>query len=197
VPAEPVHGVRVLADDTEQANLVLGCRGLSRHDPRRFALGVLSAALGGGMSSRLFQRVREERGLAYSVYSFASGFADAGMFGVYAGCQPGKTEEVLGLVRAELDAAARGELTEAEIERGKGQMRGGTVLGLEDAGSRMTRIGKSETAYGDVIGVDELLARIDAVTPADVAAVAAELLGGPRCLALVGPFGEHDFDGAV
>jgi predicted Zn-dependent peptidase len=149
------------------------------------------------MSSRLFQRVREERGLAYSVYSFASGFADAGMFGVYAGCQPGKTEEVLDLVLGELDAAARGELSAAEVERGKGQMRGGTVLGLEDVGSRMTRIGKSEISYGEVIGVDEVLARIDAVTPEDVAAVAAELLGRPRCLAVVGPFGEHDFDGAV
>jgi predicted Zn-dependent peptidase len=196
-PSAPARPVSVRADDTEQANLVLGCHAVSRHDPRRFAVGVLSSALGGGMSSRLFQRVREERGLAYSVYSFASGFADAGMFGVYAGCQPGKTEEVLDLVLGELDAAARGELSAAEVERGKGQMRGGTVLGLEDVGSRMTRIGKSEISYGEVIGVDEVLARIDAVTPEDVAAVAAELLGRPRCLAVVGPFGEHDFDGAV
>jgi predicted Zn-dependent peptidase len=197
VGTRPVRSVVVRSDDTEQANIVLGGHSLSRHDPRRFAVGVLSAALGGGMSSRLFQRVREERGLAYSVYSFASTYADAGMFGVYAGCQPGKTEEVLDLIRAELDAAARGELSEAEIERGKGQMRGGTVLGLEDAGSRMTRIGKSEVAFGEVIGVDELLALVDAVTPADVAEVAADLLCRPRCLAVVGPFDEHDFDGAV
>jgi predicted Zn-dependent peptidase len=193
-PSRPIH---VLTDETEQANLVLGCHGLSRHDPRRFAIGVLSAALGGGMSSRLFQRIREERGLAYSVYSFSSGYSDAGMFGVYAGCQPGKADEVLSLIVAELDAAARGELGDDEIERGKGQLRGATVLGLEDAGSRMTRIGKSETIYGEVLGVDELLARIDAVTPADVAELATELLGRPRCLAVVGPFGEHDFDGAV
>jgi predicted Zn-dependent peptidase len=193
-PSRPIH---VLADETEQANLVLGCHGLSRHDPRRFAIGVLSAALGGGMSSRLFQRIREERGLAYSVYSFSSGYSDAGMFGVYAGCQPGKADEVLSLIVAELDAAARRELGDEEIERGKGQLRGATVLGLEDAGSRMTRIGKSETIYGEVLGVDELLARIDAVTPADVAELATELLGRPRCLAVVGPFGEHDFDGAV
>ncbi|MDT4943207.1 MAG: hypothetical protein QOJ34_3296, partial [Pseudonocardiales bacterium] len=89
----PVTAAMVRPDDTEQANLVLGCHGLSRHDPRRFASGVLSAAIGGGMSSRLFQRVREERGLAYSVYSFTSSYSDAGMFGVYAGCQPGKTDE--------------------------------------------------------------------------------------------------------
>ena len=193
----PSRSVNVLSDETEQANLVLGCHGLSRHDPRRFAIGVLSAALGGGMSSRLFQRIREERGLAYSVYSFSSSYTDAGMFGVYAGCQPGKTDEVLSLILAELNAAARGELDADEIERGKGQMRGATVLGLEDAGSRMTRIGKSETIYGEVLGVDELIARIDAVTPQDVSALAADLLGRPRCLAVVGPFGEHDFDGAV
>jgi predicted Zn-dependent peptidase len=171
--------------------------GLSRHDPRRFAVGVLSAALGGGMSSRLFQRIREERGLAYSVYSFAHGYADTGQFGVYAGCQPGKADEVLGLMRAELDAAASGALTDAEIERGKGQMRGGIVLGLEDSGSRMTRIGKSELSYGDVMGLDELLAEVDAVTPQKVAEIAGELLARPRCLTVVGPFGEHDFDGAI
>jgi predicted Zn-dependent peptidase len=193
-PAQPVA---VVGDDTEQANLLLGCRGLSRHDDARFALGVLSSALGGGMSSRLFQRIREERGLAYSVYSYTSSFADTGLFGVYAGCQPGKADEVLALMAAELDAAARGELSDAEIERGKGQMRGSIVLGLEDAGSRMTRLGKSELAYDEVLGVDELLARIDAVTAADVAQVAARVLERPRCLAVVGPIGEHDFDGAV
>ena len=106
----PADAVTVVPDDTEQANLVLGCHGLSRHDPRRYALGVLSSALGGGMSSRLFQRVREERGLAYSVYSFSSGYADAGQFGVYAGCQPGKADEVLSLMTAELDAVAAGAL---------------------------------------------------------------------------------------
>jgi predicted Zn-dependent peptidase len=196
-PAPPAQRVVVRADDTEQANLVLGSHGLSRHDPRRYAVGVLSSALGGGMSSRLFQRIREERGLAYSVYSFSSGYADAGMFGVYAGCQPGKTDEVLSLILTELDAAARGELSAAEIERGKGQMRGATVLGLEDAGSRMTRIGKSEVAYGDIIGLDEVLRRVDTVTADDVAEVAAELLSRPRCLTIVGPFGDHDFDGAV
>ena len=195
--AEPAATVRVVADDTEQANIVIGGLGVSRHDERRFAVGVLSAALGGGMSSRLFQRIREERGLAYSVYSFTGGFSDTGQFGVYAGCQPGKADEVLGLIVAELDAAARGSLTVAEIERGKGQMRGGIVLGLEDSSARMTRIGKSELVYGDVLGVDELIGLVDAVTPDDVASIADELLNRPRCLTVVGPFGVHDFDGAV
>jgi predicted Zn-dependent peptidase len=197
LPARPARPISVVPDDTEQANIVLGARGVSRHDPTRFAIGVLSAALGGGMSSRLFQRIREQRGLAYSVYSFTGGFSDTGHFGVYAGCQPGKADEVLGLMSTELDAAAHGSLTEAEIERGKGQMRGGIVLGLEDSGSRMTRIGKSELVYGDIMGVDELLAHIDAVTPDDIADIAADLLRRPRCLTVVGPFGAHDFDGAV
>jgi predicted Zn-dependent peptidase len=196
-PTTPQIPVAVVADDTEQANVVLGMHGLSRHDPRRFTLGVLSAALGGGMSSRLFQRIREERGLAYSVYSFTHGYDDAGQFGVYAGCQPGKTDEVLELMREELDKAAHGGLSVAEIERGKGQMRGSVVLGLEDSSSRMTRIGKSELCYGDVLGLDQLLGKIDAVTPDDVTDVAADLLARPRCLTVVGPFGEHDFDGAL
>ncbi|WP_375494008.1 M16 family metallopeptidase [uncultured Jatrophihabitans sp.] len=193
----PAVPVAVIDDDTEQANIVLGCHGLSRHDPRRFALGVLSSALGGGMSSRLFQRIREERGLAYSVYSYTSGFADAGQFGVYAGCQPGKADEVLSLMTGELQAVAAGDLGLDEIERGKGQMRGAIVLGLEDASSRMTRIGKNEIAYDDIMGVDEVLARVDAVTARDVAEVADDLLARPRCLTVVGPFGKHDFDGAV
>jgi predicted Zn-dependent peptidase len=193
----PASAVTLVGDETEQANMIVGSYGVSRHDPRRFAVGVLSAALGGGMSSRLFQRIREQRGLAYSVYSFSSGYSDAGHFGVYAGCQPGKAEEVLGLMIGELDAAAAGALSAEEIDRGKGQMRGGIVLGLEDSGSRMTRIGKSELSYGEILGLDELLELVDAVTPADVAEVAAELLNRPRSLAVVGPFGEHDFDGAI
>jgi predicted Zn-dependent peptidase len=196
LPHEPQQRVVVIGEETEQANLVLGMHGLDRHDERRFAVGVLSAALGGGMSSRLFQRIREERGLAYSVYSYSSTYGDGGQFGVYAGCTPGKVDEVLGLMTAELDLAASGDLSVEEIERGKGQMRGGIVLGLEDSSARMTRIGKSELSYGDVMGLDELLERVDAVTPQQVGDVAAELLSRPRCLAVVGPFGEHDFDSA-
>jgi predicted Zn-dependent peptidase len=194
---EPARPVVVVEDDTEQANLVIGMRGLSRHDERRFALGVLSSALGGGMSSRLFQSIREERGLAYSVYSFANSYSDAGLFGVYAGCQPAKTGQVLALITETLEAAARGEITSAEVERGKGQMRGGLVLGLEDSGSRMTRIGKSELVYGQIDGVDELLSRVDRVTRRDVSEVAAYVLSQPKCLSVVGPFGVAEFDGAV
>ncbi|MDP9116050.1 MAG: insulinase family protein [Actinomycetota bacterium] len=195
--ADPARAITVVADDTEQANIVVGSHGVSRHDPARFAVGILSAALGGGMSSRLFQRIREERGLAYSVYSCTGGYSDTGNFGVYAGCQPGKADEVLGLIVDELDSVADAGLTSAEIERGKGQMRGGIVLGLEDSGSRMTRIGKSEMVYADILGVDELLSLVDAVTVEDVSRVAQRILRRPRCLAVVGPFGDHDFDGVV
>ncbi len=195
--AVPQQPVAVIGDDTEQANIVVGGRGVSRHDERRFAAGVLSCAFGGGMSSRLFQHIREQRGLAYSVYSFSTGYSDTGQFGVYAGCQPGKADEVLGLIAAELADVAGGGLSQAEVDRGKGQMRGSIVLGLEDSAARMSRIGKSELSYGDVLSVDELIARVDAVTRDDVNEVAAYLLHQPRCLAVVGPFDEHDFDGAI
>jgi predicted Zn-dependent peptidase len=173
---------------TEQANLVLGCAGMPRSDDRRFALGVLNAAVGGGMSSRLFQSVRERHGLAYSVYSFASHYADAGMFGVYAGCHPRRISQVLELSRSELQAVAAHGLTRAELERGRGSMRGGFVLGLEDTGSRMSRLGKSELVYGELMTIDEVLAAIDAVTLDDVHEIAAELFEQPTSLAVIGPY---------
>ena len=128
--------------DTEQAHIVLGGAGIGRHDERRFALGVLNNVLGGGMSSRLFQEIREKRGLAYSVYSYASQYADAGLFGVYAGCAPGKVDEVLDLIRAELARVAADGITAEELARGKGMVKGSYVLGLEDTGSRMSRLGQ-------------------------------------------------------
>ncbi|MCU1353147.1 MAG: hypothetical protein QOI35_1358 [Cryptosporangiaceae bacterium] len=187
----------VHAKDTEQAHVVLGGRGLHRHDDRRFALGVLNQALGGGMSSRLFQEIREKRGLAYSVYSYSSQYADAGVFGVYAGCAPGRVDEVLGIVRAELAEVARNGITDAEIARGKGMLKGSTVLGLEDTGSRMSRIGKGELLYADVLEVDELLSRIDSVTADEVRSVASEVLGQPMSLGVIGPFDDNDFSEAV
>jgi len=197
MPARPRVGGRtpaftpasaVLTRPTEQANLVLGLPGLRRLDERRFALGVLNAAFGGGMSSRLFQEVREKRGLAYSVYSFTSQYADTGIFGVYAGCHPQRASDVLELCREQLAMVATGGLASEELERGKGQMRGGLVLGLEDTGSRMSRLGKSELVYGELLSVDEVLARIDAVTVDDVQLLAHELLGQPLALAAIGPY---------
>jgi predicted Zn-dependent peptidase len=189
--------VAVHVKDTEQAHLVLGGQGLCRHDDRRFTLGVLNHALGGGMSSRLFQEIREKRGLAYSVYSFAAQYADTGQVGVYAGCAPGKADEVLHLVGDELARVAENGLTDDEVARGKGMVKGSTVLGLEDTGSRMSRIGKSDLLYGEVMTIDEIIARIDAVTPDDIRSVASDLLGGPLTLGVIGPFDGHDFSEAV
>jgi len=185
--------VRVLERPTEQANLVLGIPGISRTDDRRFVLGVLNAALGGGMSSRLFQEIREKRGLAYAVYSFASNYADTGMMGVYAGCLPSKVDDVLALCRDELVKVAEHGITEAELQRGKGQLRGSLVLGLEDTGSRMGRLAKAELVYGELLSVDQVLAQIDAVTLDDVRQVAKDLLLETEpSLAVVGPFDGPD-----
>ncbi|WP_028655188.1 M16 family metallopeptidase [Nocardioides sp. J54] len=171
----------------EQVNLVIGREGVTRDDDRRFALGVLNTALGGGTSSRLFQEVREVRGLAYSVYSFASQYADSGIVGVAVGCLPDRTDEVLAVVREQLDAIAAEGITGEELARGKGQLVGGMILGLEDSGSRMMRLGKNELVHGEVLGIDEVIDRIEAVTLDEVREVAAEVFGRPELLALVGP----------
>jgi predicted Zn-dependent peptidase len=207
LPAEPRGGrlrtrgaghVRVFNKATEQANVVLGVPGLARDDDRRFALGVLNAALGGGMSSRLFQEIREKRGLAYSVFSFTSSYADTGMFGVYAGCIPKKVDDVLTIARDEVAKVAASGITAEELMRGKGQMRGGLVLGLEDTGSRMSRIGKAELLTGDLWSTADVLSAIEAVTIEDVQTVAASLLDVQPTLAVIGPFElDRDFSAAV
>jgi predicted Zn-dependent peptidase len=171
----------------EQVNQVLGMRGLTRSDQRRYALGVLNAAFGGGSSSRLFQEVRERRGLAYSVYSFATSYSDAGMVGVSAGSLPGKAGDVLDVVRAELARVVDAGLTQVELDRGRGQMRGGLVLSLEDTGSRMNRLGEVELFQERLLSLDEVLARLEAVTLDDVNALAADLFSRPETLAVVGP----------
>ena len=195
----PAGLAEVVVDDRpgEQANVLLGTTGLARDDRRRWALGVLNSALGGGMSSRLFQGIREERGLAYSVYSYASSGSDSGSFGVYAGCAPGKLDEVVSLVREELDRVAQSGLTDAEVARAIGSLRGSTVLGLEDTGSRMSRIGKAELVDADLPSVEDVLARIAAVTPDDVREVAADVLRRPLALGAVGPFDDRDLSGMV
>jgi predicted Zn-dependent peptidase len=175
---------------TEQANVIVGGTGLTATDPRRFTLSVLNAALGGGMSSRLFQEIREKRGLAYSTYSFASGHADTGVFGLYAGCAPGKVDQVTDLLVAELERLADSGLTEAELRRSVGQLSGSLVLGLEDSGSRMSRLGKSELVHGELLSTQESLDRVRAVTARDVQELAADLASRPRSVVRVGPFGD-------
>jgi predicted Zn-dependent peptidase len=193
-PTEFVPSVSIVTRPTEQANVILGTQGIARSDDRRFALGVLNSALGGGMSSRLFQEVREKRGLAYSVYSYSSQYADTGLFGVYAGCQPSRIGEVLAICREEIGKVAANGITEDELTRGKGQLRGSLVLGLEDTSSRMSRLGKSEIVQGELLSVDEVLDRIEGVNLDDVRAVASDILAGPMALAAVGPFDDRTRD---
>ena len=172
----------------ELATFVLGVPGLARADDRRYALGVLNVALGGGSSSRLFQEVRERRGLAYSIYSYTANYADTGYLGVAGSCTPTRIGEVLEICRDQLHEVAVHGITDSELRRGQGQLRGGTVLGLEDTGSRMSRLAKAELVYGELPSVAEVLARIDAVTLDDVRELAAETLAAAPSLAVVGPF---------
>ena len=171
----------------EQVNLVLGYRGLTRSDPRRYALGVLTTALGGGASSRLFQEVRERRGLAYSVYTFATHHVDAGLVGIAAGCLPGRYDALLETVRAEVARVAAHGIDEEELARGQAQLRTGVVLDLEDSAARMARIGKAELVYDELLAVDDVVERIGAVTPDDVRSLAREVFRRPEVLAVVGP----------
>jgi len=173
---------------TEQAHICLGTNGLARNHPERFAFGIVNAAIGGGMSSRLFQEVREKRGLAYSVYSYHSQYAEAGLFAAYAGTTPARAREVLDLVREQLADVADGALSEEEFERAKGHMKGSLVLSLEDPSGRMSRLGKSEISHGEILTVNQILQRIESVTLDDARRVAKRVLSQPLALAMLGPF---------
>ena len=189
-PVPPAALELTIRRSTEQANVIVGGPCLTSTDPRRFVLSVLSAALGGGMSSRLFQEIREKRGLAYSTYSFATGHAETGLFGLYAGCTPARVDEVTALMVAELERMADAPMGAAELARSIGQLCGGLVLGMEDTGSRMSRLGKAELVHGELLDVDESLERVRAVTAAQVQELAAELAAAPRSVVRVGPFGD-------
>jgi predicted Zn-dependent peptidase len=185
-PEVAVEPLAVLDDDTEQVHVTMGWRGVDHFDDDRYPLTVANQILGGGMSSRLFQQVREERGLCYSVYSWASTYGDAGTAGIYAGTGPSRVGELLQVVDDEVAKLVATGVTEGELDVAKGYIEGSTVLGLEDSGSRMARLGRSLMARGEVVPVDEQLARIHAVTADDVAAVASRVFGSPRALAVVG-----------
>jgi predicted Zn-dependent peptidase len=180
---------------TEQAHISLGTNAYSRRDPQRFAFSVVNSALGGGMSSRLFQEIREKRGMAYSVYSYHSMFAETGVFAVYAGTTPSKASDVLSIVRREMEDIAGGGLSDEELDRAKGHLKGGLVLSLEDTPGRMSRIGKSEISHGEILSVDEVLERTDAVTREDAERTAREVFGRPMALTVIGPFETGAFAG--
>lgn len=170
----------------EQANLLLGVAGLHAADERRPALTVLNSVLGGGMSSRLFQEIREKRGLAYSVYSFAASYSDAGVLGLYAGCSPQRAPQVAGLMLDEFRRLADGGITDEELARAQGQLGGASALALEDSDTRMTRLGRSELTTGEFVDLDETLRRIASVTTDAVRDLAAELAARPLSIAAVG-----------
>jgi len=195
---KPKRNIGLINRKTEQAHIVLGMPGVNRDDKRRFAMAVLSSALGGGMSSRLFQEIREKRGLAYSVYSYAQQFAGSGFLALYAGSTPSKAVEVIKIMRGVLEDVASNGLSSEELIKAQGSVTGSLILGQEDTGSRMSRIGKSELIYGQVLTFDEILREITAVDSATIAELASKVLGSAPSLAVVGPFAKRSiFEKAV
>ncbi len=179
--------LRLVDRPAEQTHLSLGVRTPGRHWKHRWALSVLNSALGGGLSSRLFQQIRESRGLAYSVYSTVDTFSDSGALSIYAGCLPEHFSEVVQVTADVLEQLARDGITESEVRIAKGSLRGGLVLGLEDSSSRMHRIGRSELNYGEQRSVESALALIESVTLEEVNAVARRLLNRCYGAAVLGP----------
>ena len=193
-PPDVARRVEVVGRDTEQTHIVYGGESIDRIDDRRYADSVLQHILGGGMSSRLFQKVREERGLAYAVQSFAMPFAETGAWAVYAGTTPATAHTVLEIITEEIESVASDGVTAEELDRAKGHMRGSLALSMEDTNTRMIRLGRSQIIGLPHLTLDERLAKIEAITLADVAEVAARTLAGPRVIGAVGPFESSDFE---
>jgi predicted Zn-dependent peptidase len=197
VPARVDRGSAVLTVErpTEQANLLVGMPGIVATDERRTTMSVLNSIFGGGMSSRLFQEVRERRGLAYAVYSFSGSYSDAGVFGLYAGCAPAKARQVAELMLDELRRLAVDGVTPDELRRAVGQLSGGAALALEDSDTRMSRLGRAEITLGEFADLDESLRRLHLVTADDVQALAADLAGRQVSIAAVGNLTDDVFAG--
>ena len=195
-PPRPSGSRLIRNRTTEQAHIMLGTNGLSRSHPDRFAFGIVNAALGGGMSSRLFQEIREQRGLAYSVYSYHQMYAEAGLFAMYSGTTPGRAGEALSLLQLEAEKMASDGLTSEEFERAKGHVKGSMVLSLEETSGRMSRLGRSETGHGEILSLDEMLDRVDRVSLQEANRVATAVLSQPMSLTVLGPFDEDAFGGS-
>jgi predicted Zn-dependent peptidase len=191
-PPELRHGVFPHPKNLEQAHLCMGVPGLPQAHPQRYAAYVLNTLLGGGMSSRLFQEIREKRGKAYSVYSFSSAYRDIGYFGVYAGTSVESTEEVIELILKELRSLADSKISEDELRRTQGQLVGSMMLGLESTDSWMSHIARNEIYYGRTISTDDICQGIRAVTRADVIELARQLFrSGALTLSLLGDFKDN------
>ena len=195
-PAKISRGVKVkvINRPISQVNILVGSEGLSVDDPRRHAMGILNTVLGGGMSSRLFQEIREKRGLAYSVYSFNQGYSDAATFGLYAGCSAAKAIEVTSLMLEELEKVATAGITKAELELAQGNISGSLALKFETNQARMSRLATAEIVSGEFMDLDESLSRFEQVSLEDVQSLAAELVSRPRSLVAVGDVDQAMFD---
>ena len=189
------HDLKVISRPTAQANILVGMQGLVADDPRRYAMGILNTVLGGGMSSRLFQEIREKRGLAYSVYSFNQGYSDGAVFGLYAGCSPKKTTEVTKLLLEEFNKVASDGITQAELDLAKGNISGGLALKFESSQARMSRLISSEIINGQFIDLDSTLASFEAVTLREVQQLAADIAARDRTIVAVGDIKESAFKG--
>jgi predicted Zn-dependent peptidase len=184
----PKSGLRFQRKDTEQYHVCLGAPGVSRSDRRRFAASILDAILGGSASSRLFQEIREKRGMAYSVYSFVSQYADTGQIGIYLGTREENLAEALEIAVGQIADIAGGNLPERELKRAQENLKGRLLLGMESTSARMTRLGKSIITDTEILSLDRLTAEIDAVDADAVCALAAELLAPERLSAAgIGP----------
>ena len=189
--------LNVIHRPISQVNIMVGSEGLYVDDPRRYAMGVLNTVLGGGMSSRLFQEIREKRGLAYSVYSFNQGYSDAATFGLYAGCSPAKAKEVTELMIAELDKVAQSGITSEELALARGNISGSLALKFETNQARMSRLASAEIVAGEFMDLDETIERFEAVELSQVQALAQDLLKLPRSIVAVGDVTETMFESFV
>ena len=176
----PPPGLRFQRKETEQYHVCVGAIGISRSDRRRFAASLLDAILGGSASSRLFQEIREKRGMAYSVYSFASQYTDTGQVGIYVGTREENLDECLRIVTEQVADIAAGNIRAAELERAKENLKGRIVLSMESTSNRMTRLGKSIITDTELLSLDRIIAEIDAVEPQGVADLAGLLLAPER-----------------
>ena len=193
----PRAGLRFQEKPTEQYHVCLGAPGVSRADPRRFAVSLLDTLLGGSASSRLFQEIREKRGMAYAVYTFTSQYTDAGQVGLYVGTREDNLAACLEIAAAELADVAAGHVRPGELERAKEHLKGRLLLSMESTANRMSRLGKALSTGSELLDPDEVIARLEAVSADDVAALAAELLAPGRLSAAgIGP-SERRFREAV
>jgi len=192
VKAKPRADVRLIDRTTEQVHFCLGTAGYEQDRKEKFALATIDSVLGGGMSSRLFQEIRESRGLAYAIGSYSAAYQEAGLFAVYGGTSIGNIKTVLDLIQIECERIGKHSVTDQELERAKNQIRGALVLGQESMSNRMSRLAKSELYFGRIIRLDEIISAITNVSRDDVAAVASQLFSGSRfALAAIGPFRKH------